>query len=433
MEKMGGYYELSSKVSLIFQTSINQFNHFYGYYTQSPLGANSHYLLAHRTQFASRTLNRDDKAEVGYFDILSGLWKSLSDTRSFNWQQGSMLQWLGPDFQSRVIFNDQDGDHFIARVADVDSFKVRTVGPAVYAVHPAGKFALGVRFERHYFTRAYHYEGVCNKEWDVLLHPDDGILSIDLVNVQNELIIRTKQIAEIDPDPKMNGAAHWLEHIVWNPSGTRFAFLHRFGFPESFVTRLFTANADGSDLWCMSDWREWFWSHMAWKDDDSFVLFSTKIKPLGEQYAAMLTSVSPWKTRGIQVYRFLKRFIPKSVVERGVIKSGYAVITDKVGMSGMLSTGLLNQDGHPNWTRNSRFMLTDTYALEDCCRHLLLYDSKYDRLHELGRFYSPYNACGHRCDLHPRLSFDERFAIIDTVHTEHRQCMVLKIDWKKII
>lgn len=420
-------------MSLVFQTPSCHDNYFYGYYTQSPLSADGQYLICHRTQFDSRTLKKNDKAEIGFFDIRSGSWKAISSTCSFNWQQGSMLQWLGPDFKSRVVFNNQDGNHFIAQVADIESCSVKTIGPAIYAVHPSGDTALGVMFERHYFTRAYHYEGICHPRWNVPIHPDDGILSIDLSNGNNKILVSTKQISEIDAGQTMRNAAHWLEHILWNPSGTRFAFLHRYGSAESFITRIFTANADGSNLWYIRDWREWDWSHMAWRGDEDFVLFSRKPRLLGKQYTAILNSKNPLKTRGIQIYRALKRILPKGVIERSASEKGYAFITDKVGMSGMLSSGMLNQDGHPNWTRDNRFMLTDTYALEDGYRHLLLYDMKRKRLHKLGKFYSPFNACGHRCDLHPRLSNDNRYAIIDTVHTGKRQCMVFEIEWKKIL
>lgn len=424
-------YILSDSVRLAFATPPES-EHYFGYYCCSPLSANGQHLLAHRSNFGARELTMADRVSVGVFEVRTGGWREIAVTRSFNWQQGAMLQWLGPDFASRVIFNDQEGDRFVARVADVNSGQVATAGPAIYAVHPSGDLALGVRFERHYYTRAYHYEGVADARWNVPIHPDDGILAIDLRSGRSNLLIRTADIAAMDPPPGMDGLSHWLEHILWNPAGSRFAFLHRFGTAQRYTTRVFTANADGGDIWCMPGWQEWQYSHMAWRDNDSFVMFSAKTKPLAGKYAAMTESRNPVNAAIVWAYRFLKRFVPRDFTARRALSSGYALVRDRTGVVELLSTGLLREDGHPSWTQDGRFMLTDTYALEDGNRRLLLFDAAEDRIDELGRFYSPYNNCGHRCDLHPRFSLDERYAIIDTAHTGRRQIMVLELDWTQL-
>ena len=36
--------------------------------------------------------------------------------------------------------------------------------------------------------------------------------------------------------------------------------------------------------------------------------------------------------------------------------------------------GLFNLDGHPSFTKNGRYMLTDTYEDEESYRHLYIYD-----------------------------------------------------------
>ena len=72
-------------------------SHFFGYYHESPLSADGCYLLAHRVTFDGREVDAADRAEVGLFDLRDGSWRTLGSTAAFNWQQGSMLQWLGPD------------------------------------------------------------------------------------------------------------------------------------------------------------------------------------------------------------------------------------------------------------------------------------------------------------------------------------------------
>lgn len=404
-------------------------SHFFGYYYQSPLSADGRHLLAHRVSFDGRSVEASDQAKVGYFRLHDGSWHALVTTRAFNWQQGSMLQWLGPDFKSKIIFNDQEGNRFVARIMDIASGQIRTVPYAVYAVHPSGRNAIGVRFERHYFCRSYHYEGVRDDRWNVPIHPEDGILDIDLEAGEASLLLRTADIASFDPTSAMMGTPHWLEHLLWNHSGTRFGFLHRYGNPTSFATRVFTADADGTRLFCLPGHTEYSFTHMGWRDDNTFVNFSMKTRPMAKVYSSMVGNTNPLKAMVVQVIRTVKRIIPCEFVDRRREQSGYALVRDREMVESLLSTGLLRRDGHPSWTRDGRFMLTDTYADEANYRYLLLYDAATDRVHTAGRFFSPFNNCGYRCDLHPRFSHDDNRIIIDTAHTGRHQMMMLDVDW----
>ena len=422
---------LASWVRVVFATPPEH-SHFFGYYNQSPLNPEGRHLLAHRVSFDGRNVEASDQAEVGYFDLQDGSWHTLGVTRAFNWQQGAMLQWLGPDFPSRAIYNDQEGDRFVACVADVASGFRRTLPHAVYAVHPSGRSALGVRFERHYFCRAYHYEGVRDDRWNVPIHPEDGILAIDLEAGEARLLLRTAAIASFDPTSAMTGVSHWLEHLMWNPSGTRFGFLHRYGNHTSFATRVFTADADGTRLFCLPGHTEYSFTHMGWRDDSTFVNYAVKSKPLAKAYASILDSTNPLKAVVVRACRVLKRIIPRDFVDRRRAESGYALVRDRERVERLLSNGLLRRDGHPSWTRDGRYMLTDTYADETGYRHLLLYDATADRVHSAGRFFSPFNGGGYRCDLHPRFSRDEQKIIIDTAHTGRHQMLVLDVDWRHL-
>ena len=407
-------------------------SHFYGYYYHSPLSADGHHLLAHRVGFDGRKVEASDHADVGYFDLRDGSWHVLGTTKAFNWQQGATLQWLGPDFQSRIIYNDQEDDRFVSHIIEVSSRVQRTVPHAVYEVHPSGRTALGVQFKRHYFCRAYHYEGIRDDRWNVPLHPEDGISAIDLDAGTARLLLRTADIACLDTTPAMAGVPHWLEHLLWNPSGTRFGFLHRFGSLQTYGTRVFTADAHGGTIFRLLGHEDYSFSHMGWRDDSRFVNFGVKTKPLTQAYSAMVGSSNSLKKALVAGWRAAKWLLPRDFTDRRRAAGGYALVRDRHGVEKWLSTGWLRRDGHPSWTKDGRFMLTDTYADETGYRHLLLYDTESARLHSVGRFFSPFNACSYRCDLHPRFSRDERRIIIDTAHTGRHQMMVLDVDWKRL-
>ncbi len=404
-------------------------SHFFGYFNQSPVNADGHYLLAHCVGFDGREITAADHATVGFFDLRDNTWREMGKTRAFNWQQGAMLQWLGPDFQSQVIFNDQEGDHFVARIVDAVSGNVRTLPHAIYAVHPSGRRALGVRFERHYFCRAYHYEGLRDERWNVPVHPDDGILDIDLETGAARMLLRTADIAGFEPSPAMAGSAHWLEHLVWNPSGSRFGFLHRYGTGANYSTRLFTSDGEGGNLYCLPGHAEYSYTHMGWRDDSTFVIYALRQRQLAGIYTGLQESTHPLKALAVHIYRTLRKLVPRRITVQCIIESGYALVQDRVGRQRLLTTGELWRDGHPSWSRDGRFMLTDTYADDQNQRRLLIYDAVRDKLHEVGRFLSPFNACGYRCDLHPRFSRDDRQIVIDTAHTGRHQMLVLDIAW----
>ena len=423
---------LAPWVNLEFETPNDQ-SCFFGYYYHSPVSSNGLYLLAHRAKFDGRDITALDEVEIGYFDLRDGAWNCIGISKAFNWQQGAMLQWIGPDFNTRIIFNDQEEDRFISRIFTIKSGNRRKLKYPIYDLHPSGEYALGVYFERHFYTRAYHYEGIRNDFFDLPIHPDDGILKIDLNSGNASVIIKTSDIAVFGSENINCDVNHWLEHLTWNPSGSRFYFLHRYGGNDSYVTRVFTANPDGENLYSLPDDYGVSYTHMGWRDDNTFVNYFTKTKPLGQSYSLFVDKKKPLIDLLLKMIRIIKRLFPNDFVDRQRAISGYQLVCDQGKLGDLISTGLLRLDGHPSWTRDRRFMLTDTYADKDGYRHLLIFDSYKNQVHVVGKFFSPYNNSSYRCDLHPRLSFDDKRIIIDTAHSGKRQILILSVEWDYLL
>jgi hypothetical protein len=426
---MSEKFELGSYVSLRF-ASRPQSSAFFGYYDKSPIDARGKRLLAHQVPFDGREIRADDVADVGYFDLDGGTWHSVGQTHAFNWQQGSMLQWLGPDFSSQIIYNDRREDRFVSVIVDISTGDRKVIPYPIYAVHPSGEFALGVRFERHYFCRAYHYEGVVKPEWDRPIHPDDGILLVDLDSGKGELVVRTEEIARLDPVPQQDDVNNWLEHIFWNPSGSRFLFMHRFGAGEDFTTRLFSMDWNGKGLYLFPDCG--MYSHLAWRTDQEFIVWARSSSFRRRTYVMNAEKKPLWFSPIAWGYRFAKKHLLPVDVIRRIRGEAFFRCWDGTRKMKAVAPGLLEEDGHPVWTRDVRFMLTDTYADRDGYRHLFLFEYEKNALHKLGKFFSPYNNCGYRCDLHPRFSRDEQYVIVDSAHNDRRQILLLKVNWAHI-
>lgn len=421
-------YTLSSLVEPAFITPAH-FSHWFGYYNYSPLDAENRRLLAHRVNFDGRDITADDTAEVGWFDLKDGSWNPCGETRAFNWQQGAMLQWLGPDFRGRVVYNDVEENHFVARIAGRNGQILRTISWPVYGVTPDGRTSISLQFERSYWCRAYHYESVCNPEWNVQIAKGDGIFSVDLETGDVKRIISIDTILQCDKDQDFDSAKHWIEHVMLNPSGTRFAFYHRYSKENGYRTRALTSNLNGNDLFLLPGWRDSEYSHLGWKNDNEYIIYTGQRLSVGKAYDRIINR----SRRGLlisKVYRrFLASHVPKKIRNATLSTSAFKIYRDLYGATGEYATEILPNDGHPSFTVDGIYMLTDTYADADGYRHLLVFNNQTGKILELGRFYSPFNNCGYRSDLHPRFSLDRKLVIIDTAHTGKHQMIVLLLDW----
>lgn len=421
-------YQLAPDAELVFETPENGFSHFFGYYDKSPLDASGSRLLCHRVAFDARDIEAGDTADVGFWSVDSEVFTKLGTTRTFNWQQGSMLQWLPPDFASRVIYNDLRNNAFVSVIVDTASGRENVIPYPVYAVHPSGKFALCANYERLRYCRpGYNYLGVDRSEWDRPLHPDDGIFRLDLTTGKLERIIRTPDLVRLRPRRDFEGASHWLEHMMWNPSGTRFAFFHRWERPGAgHKTRLLTAGPDGSGVHLFPD--SGFYSHMGWRTDREFTIFA--LEGSRQVQRTIAVRANPFAKALLRPpYRLYKRLTGRAGQETLLPTAVYLEMTDGVDKSGPLCPRQLTENGHNTWSSDGRWMLTDTYQDTASNRQLLLYDRKDDIVIPLGAFHSPFNDCGYRCDLHPRWSRDESKVIVDSAHNGRtRQMVVLRID-----
>lgn len=442
---------LHPSTKLVFQTS-GPYSHFFGYYDKSPLDSSGRYLLTHRVNFDGRDVTGDDNAVIGYWNIETGVFTELGCTRAFNWQQGAMLQWLPPDYSSRVIYNDRESDRFISVIVDIASKQKQIIPFPIYTVHPSGEFALGVNFERLYFCRkGYCYEGVVKTKWDCPLHEEDGIFRIDLITGETRLLVSTRQVVDMAPVPEIKQGYNWLSHCMWNRSGSRFSFLHRWNdvsqwiapkgdslnlAEQPFATRLLTADVTGSNIYLFPDTK--FYSHMGWQSDTDFTIWGRQKdvskNVLVKAHHTVYQKNSPGINFILSIYRGLKRRMSLgNLFYKMLIDSpAYLKMRDCSDQIEILGKGTLKEDGHNTWSPDKRFMLTDTYPDPGNRQHLLLYDLHSDRVTELGHFYAPY-VRGYRCDLHPRWDHSGNYIIIDSAHENgKRQTYVFEVTFSDI-
>lgn len=414
---------ISDRARLIFTTD-GPLNNFYGYYGNSPLDRTGKRLLAHQTAFGDREVQAGDRATVGYWDLNSRSFLPLGETGAFNLQQGAMLQWFPPDYQEKIIYNDAENGRYVSRILNLTDGSLRTIPFSIYDIHPSGKTALASNNERLYFCRpGYRYMNVVDDRWNNPVSDDDGVFLVDLETGETRLLVSTGAIAKRNPVGGIEKMDNYLEICTWNPSGSRFAFFHRWNDARgNHTTRFYTAAADGSDLFMFPD--TGFYSHYTWKNDREITVWAQH-NPV---HAGLQASVK--RNRVLTVvfrppYKLIKGLLGGLKADSYIPSVGYLDLVDGTHDVNVLAPGVLTRNGHNTWTRDQRWMLADTYEDDTSYRHLLLYDSDTGTSHEIGRFFSPHNDTTYRCDLHPRFDHDEKLVIIDSAHEGGRRQMMV--------
>ncbi|MFC1771050.1 hypothetical protein ACFLZV_04095 [Candidatus Margulisiibacteriota bacterium] len=418
-------YRLGKNVKKVFETPDDA-SYFFGYYDKCPVNCAGRFLLTHKVDFDGRDITKDDTAEIGVWDLSQQKYKKLSMTRSFNWQQGSMLQWLPPKFKDKIIYNDRIDGKFVSVIFNLNTGEKTIIPFPVYAVHPSGEFALGINYERYFFIRpGYNYQGIVNNEWNTKIPTDDGIYKVDLTTGKVTLLLALERVVNFRKSNGFIDSYNFLEFMFWNPSGTRFVFFHRWNDRSGcFRTRLFTCDQNGQDLYLFPDVD--FISHLNWHDDSHFTVWASE-PTLNTQVVKEINKNVLYKKYIKPIYQFIKKRVFNKNLSILPPNTHFIDFKDLSNDYALVGKTVLTSDGHNSWSADGRYMLTDTYQDSQNYRKLLLYDSLKDVAHLLGEFYSTYNNSGYRCDLHPRFSRDGRKVILDSAHRKSRGIIVLGI------
>jgi hypothetical protein len=387
INKLKSLLMFSSKHQVISNSSCHTFC---GYYDVVPIDGSEEKLLALQVDTSLCTPDGKTIAKVGYYNLTSPNVEFIQfgTTRSWNWQQGSRLQWISNGIGNEVIYNTFNNNQFGAVIQNVDSGSiVKKINFPIYEIEKSGRFALTLNFSRLQRLRpGYGYNNLPDKTANDMQPNDDGIWLVDLQNNRSVLRKTLKEIATYRPHPSMVGAQHYINHLSLNPSGTVYMFFHLWMDQNNRrYSRLFTSETDGNGLFLINNFGPV--SHYTWLDDESIVV---------------TTNISNNQYRYI-VYHY------------------------KDGFKEIIGDNHLLLDGHPTYKSETNVIITDTYPNFLCEQKLLQYDISLRKLRILDRLYIPPSFHGEfRCDLHPRISPTGRNIIIDVVKKNKRSIKIIK-------
>lgn len=432
---------ITSYVKPIFQTPKDAC-YWFGYYNYDPINLDGKKLLCNRAEFDATPIVRGMTIDVGFFDLTTKEWQPIGKTDSFNWQQGAMLQWIPTNgIEDRLIYNCSHDGHIISKIHDINTGKIKELDYPIYGITPDGKKSISLNMERAYWCRGYHYQSVSNPKYDVDVAEDDGIYEIDLEANSCRRIISIEEVINLDYDPSFEKAKHWLEHVMISPDGARFCFLHRFSLSDIFQyeTRLFVANIDGSDLQVVDGWRQYRWSHFGWGHNGSFVIYAYK---KNTTFPIKTSSGSNIKRHGMKEFvksayhHFAPLTMQMYLQQKKAVGTRfyqYYELENKTFVKKEEWGGIdFCIDGHPSFTSDDQFMLTDSYPDWRGLQKLIVFDKKNKNSLTIGRFKDALTRKPGSCDLHPKLSRSCNKVTIDTAYDGKHHVIVFNLEWEKI-
>lgn len=384
-----GMYSLSPKIK--FEGNIERISpndgmeYFFGYYDKSPWDATDRYMLSLRVENTYKSVAPSEPAEIILFDTQDNYsYRVLGTTSTWNVQQGCMLQWLGPDYKERIIYNDFRNGKYCSVILNIKTNEEITIPAPVYSVANNGKFALTLDFSRlHRLRPGYGYSNLPDKTQNEKCPDYPAIWIINLENGEVKPLLKYTDFASFNTRSDMVGAEHKVNHMMLNPSGNRFMVLHRWINGTKKFTRLLTINIDGSDMYILND--DNMTSHCYWKNDEEIIAFAHK------------------KSDG----------------------NGYYLFKDKSNIY-KKKWPELSFDGHPSFSPDGRYMVTDTYPDRARLASVYLINVENDEIERVARVFTPFKYDNNvRCDLHPRWNNTGNKICIDTVFEGKRGLYII--------
>ena len=367
----------------------DEFEYFFGYYDKSPWNNDESKMVFLRAKQTYKSVAPKESADIILYDCIGKTDTVIAKTSSWNVQQGCMLQWLGPKYDRYIIFNDFRNGQFCSVCYDIiDKKEMKIYQMPVYSVSSDGNFALTLDFSRlHKLRPGYGYSNLEEKQENIEYCPEDiCIWKIDLTTGNYEPILKYEQLKKFEYNETMKNAIHKVNHIMISPDNKRFMVLHRWFQGNKKYTRLLTIDIDGNNMYNLLD--DGMISHCYWKDSEHILAWAHKNKE-GTHYYLLKD-----KTREYEV-KWKEKLI---------------------------------SDGHPSYSLDRKFVVTDTYPNRSRISNVYLINTRNDKVKSIAQIFSPFRYDNEvRCDLHPRWDRLGKKICFDATFSGKREIYVLKI------
>ena len=123
--------------------------YFYGYYDKSPWSMDGRYLLVMRAKDTTSSAAYSSQLDVCLIDTQQkNKIIKVAESNCWNTQQGCLAQWLGPDFKTRIIYNDFRNGSYCSAIFNVIEFhEEAALNFPIYEVTHDGKTCFSLDFQ----------------------------------------------------------------------------------------------------------------------------------------------------------------------------------------------------------------------------------------------------------------------------------------------
>lgn len=377
-----------SRDSYIFSDANHQV--FFGYYDITPFSPDESKLLAMHAPLENVTPAPNSQVKVGYYDLNQQApeFQAVDISSTWCWQMGCRLQWYPAAGENAILYNRLVNGKYGSVIQDISTKNIlKAYSYPMYAVSPDGRWGLSINFSRLQKLRpGYGYATLPDKTQSDLAPIRDGIWRIEMETGRAKFLLSLRRVKDIKPHKSMEAAEHYFNHLLFNPSSTRFLFMHLWVKDGKRYSRLLTADCDGSNIHVVNN--EGVSSHYTWKNDDFILVYSFH------------------KENGFNYYLYQDKSSERMIVGKDILK----------------------EDGHPTFIPSSNDLITDTYPNINRIQSLIYYHFKSNNYSVIHSSYVPDSFKGEiRCDFHPRLSNSGSFVCIDELIDFRRTMKIIDI------
>lgn len=370
---------------------------FFGFHDKTPFSSDDSMLLAMQYGDLPLAMPRGGEALViGYYGGEGHKnFHSVTATKSWNWHQGCQLQWCGKS-NDKIIFNDFVEGKNVSRVVSIQDQLTKLVAEqAISSVSDDGKTGIGYSFERvNTCMPGYGYTHGDRADVRLDAPSTDGLYAVDLSVGTSKLIMPISDVCSMNPDSTMRDARHYFSHALIAPGSSRVAFLHRWirGDVTKRWSRMVSCNLDGSDVYIFPT--SGMVSHIGWRDSNNILAYCRDIHGVDGYVLFQDQDVDRWERIGDSAF---------------------------------------NSDGHPSFSGDGRWIITDTYPDRTRRSYLSLYDSVEDQRFDIAllkhwkKYATPEPYSHWACDLHPRWNRAGNIICFDSVYTGNRSLCTIDL------
>ena len=367
--------------------SSNKNEHLFGYYDKSPWNIDGTKMIYLEVNDAHKSYVSKEAAAIIVKDLVTNTEQVVAYTHTWNVQQGCMLQWLGPDFNTEIIYNDFRDGKYCSVILNLYEKVERILDFPIYTVSNSGDVALSLDFSRlNTFRPGYGYCNLPDTTAEDLCPDASCIWRIDINTNNVTPIITYQQLLEFESKPSMYNAYHKVNHLMISPKSDKFMFLHRWIIKGRKYDRLITCDLNGGNLYNLLD--EDMVSHSNWKDNDTIITWA-------------------------------------NTYNEG---THYYLLKDRTQQRKIFGKRILTVDGHPSFSPNGKFLVTDTYPDFKRKQKLYLANLQTGEISILANVFAGIKYRNEvRCDLHPRWKYNSQEICFDGSQSKKRQVYTINL------